>query len=371
MSENTQKCPACGSQQNTVKIKDRFYCPACASFIMAELKRRYYAGESDLGWEIQELWEQLKDPADLWIGDADSFLEADEIMRTEYEDMALYYRAPDASALLRNFVREKLNGDIRNFTEFNFQTLKYDTLYGCSDPDKFDCDNTFIIRAIYVLLFSDVFPDMQDWREITTGKSYRGDTVFTFHTIFGRPVPDKPGHFNGIDRYLAGDEPLYDRIREFHRNMARLGNYVVLPNHSVKLNDRFVTLNTYRGTNEWRDYMDQFLLALEPCLTAGDRRDETLYKLVHQRNRTAFAGYTTQQGFTRLVQNLLLDDFLDANGRAKNIFADSNGKVCFHWDFTRPAPEIYLAGVINYLDNAERIITDRTQRMIEKLRKYC
>ena len=337
---------------------------------MAKLKLRYYAGMKKIGWEIQDLWDQLRDQTDLWIGDAESFLEADEISRYQHEDMALYYRSPNAQTLLRAFVKQKLDGDIRNFKEFDFETLKGDDLFGCASLNNFDCDNTYIIRAVYVLLWSKVFPDMTDWRQIGAGKCYRGDTINTFHSIFGRPDPEKPGHFYGIDRF-SPDTALYDRIRRFRKKVCTLGNFVVLPNLSVKTKERFVTINTYRGTNHWHDYFDSFLLALESCLCCGDNTDETLCQLVFKRNHSAFAGYRSQEGFTRLAKNLLLDDYLDADGHAKNLFADTCGRIRYHWEKPQPPREVYLDSVINYLDHAEKIISNRADRMIEMLEEFC
>ena len=280
-------------------------------------------------------------------------------------------RLPDAQTLLREFVREKLNGNLDNFRDFDFETLKEDTRFGTADPKQFDGDNTFIIRAVYVLLWCEVFPKMTDWRAIGTGKSYRGDTIHTFHTIFGRADPDAPGHFYGIDRFAPVDAALYDRIRRFWKKMCTLGNYVVLPNAAATDKGNTVTLNTYRGTNRWRDYFDQFLLALEPCLSSGSRDDATLYELVHGGNAPAFAAYRGPGGFTHLVKALLLDDYLDDAGHAKNLFADANGKVRFHWERPQPEREVYFKGVENFLDRAERIISRRTDRMIERLRPFC
>ena len=146
---------------------------------------------------------------------------------------------------------------------------------------------------------------------------------------------------------------------------------MVLPNSAVKGEKSFITLNTYRGTNHWHDYFDQFLLALEPCLVNGDKSDKTLYKLVHERNHYAFDNYKSQDGFTRLVKNLLLDDYLDADGHARNLFADVNGKVRFHWEKPQPPRELYLQGVTKYLDHAEKIIFNRADRMIEMLKEFC
>ena len=371
MMETEKKCADCGAEHADIEFGGRFYCKLCAGQLREKLKKRYYAGAKELGWEIQELWERLRDPGDLWLGDAASFVEADELARSQREDMALHYRSPDARTLLLAFVREKLAGDLRNFKEFDFETLKYDDLFGCMDPQSFDGDDTYIIRAVYVLLFGKAFPDMTDWREIGTGKCYRGDTIHTFHTVFGRPDPARRGHFRGIDRFAPVDDALYERIRRFRKKVCTLGNYVVLPNSTIKAGDRFVTLNTYRGTNHWRDYFDRFMLALEPCLRDRSAADETLYRLVHERNDFAFAAYRCRDGFARLARNLLLDDYLDAQGHAMNIFAGADGKVRFHWEEPQPPREVYLQGVMNYIDRAERIISNRADRMIEMLKAFC
>lgn len=295
--------------------------------------------------------------------------EADENALMSGKNAPLYYCSADAKALVRAFIQEKLDGDLQKFKEFDIKTLKDDPVFGCTDPRYFDGDNTYIMRAVYVLLWSGVFPRMTDWREIDTGKYYRGDTIHTFYTIFGRSDPAQPGHFFGIDRFAPVDEALYERIRRFHNKVRTLGNFVVLPNCAVKTDAGFLTLNTYRGTNHWHDYFDRFLLALEPCLSCGDRSDETLYKLVHERNKYAFADYKGPGGFTRLVKALLLDDYLDADGRAVNFYADAGGRVRFHWDRPQVSRETYLQGVVNYLDHAEKIISQRADRMIEMLKE--
>ena len=72
-----------------------------------------------------------------------------------------------------------------------------------------------------------------------------------------------------------------------------------------------------------------------------------------------------------MIKALLLDDYLDADGHARNLFADVNGKVRFHWEKPQPSRELYLQGVVNYLDHAEKIISNRADRMIELLKAFC
>ena len=72
-----------------------------------------------------------------------------------------------------------------------------------------------------------------------------------------------------------------------------------------------------------------------------------------------------------MIKALLLDDYLDTDGHAKNLFADANGKVRFHWEKPQPPRELYLQGVTNYLDHAEKIISKRADRMIKMLKEFC
>ena len=62
-----------------------------------------------------------------------------------------------ARQLLQDFIREKLNGTLENIRTFNIKTLRGDDKFGC--PGRyFDCDDTEIMRAIYVVLWGDALP---------------------------------------------------------------------------------------------------------------------------------------------------------------------------------------------------------------------
>ena len=303
MNRNDRKCTVCGDENSGIKSGDKLYCRQCASDLMARMKQQYYSGAQQNGWEIQELWEQLRETSNRDFS-AELFDEEDEINGLPDEEREFSSYPSDAQILLRAFVREKLRGNLQNFLDFDFETLRGDERFGSKDSEHFDCDDTAIIRAVYVLLWRRVFPGLNAPGSIGTGKAYRGDTIHTFHTIFGRPNSEAPGHFFGIDRFAPIDDRLYERIRAFHRQSRTLGNYMVLPNIGLPVGRRILTLNTWRGTNRWHDYVDQFLLALEPCLDKGDRSDEILHRLVHERNALAFAEYMRPGGFAALANKL-------------------------------------------------------------------
>ena len=65
-----------------------------------------------------------------------------------------------ARHLLQDFIQEKLDGKLNNIRTFDIKTLRGDDKFGC--PGRyFDCDDTEIMRAIYVvcgLIFCRSFP---------------------------------------------------------------------------------------------------------------------------------------------------------------------------------------------------------------------
>ena len=263
-----------------------------------------------------------------------------------------------ARQLLRGFIREKLNGKLENFPSFNVKTLRGDDKFGC--PDRyFDCDDTEIMRAIYVVLWEDFLPDLS-METLGNGKKYRGDTMNSFHTMFGREIPERPGFYAGLEKYQPSDE-LRNRVREYSRNhCSTLGNFMVLPNLSAEK----TTLNFYRGTNGWRDFFDRFLISLRQVLCNDPDTDPILKKLV-QANAFCFDQFEGESGFRTLIRGLRLEDYTDLarSGEPKIIFP-----LNYHWK--NPADrETYFADAEKYLDKAERIIENRGRQMAAMLAK--
>ena len=61
--------------------------------------------------------------------------------------------------LIITFVDDKLNGNIDLLVTFPLSSLQYDKTFGCPNR-KFDCDDTELIRAIYCLVFNDVWKNL-------------------------------------------------------------------------------------------------------------------------------------------------------------------------------------------------------------------
>ena len=260
-----------------------------------------------------------------------------------------------ARLILRAFIREKLNGKLDELLTFDFKTLRGSEAFGCPGR-RFDGDDTEIVRAICVVLWEDLVPELS-MAALGDGKKYRGDTVNSFHTMFGREIPGRPGFFAGLEKYDPPEE-MRERVREFgNAYCSTVGNFVVLPN----LYARGTTLNMYRGTNDWRDFFDRFLIQLRNVLCGGERKDPLLAELVNA-NAFCFARFEGADGFSALVRGLLLEDYCDRESAPKIVFP-----MNYHWKNPADA-DAYFRDAAAYLDNAERIITNRGRRILDILR---
>lgn len=258
-----------------------------------------------------------------------------------------------ATSLINHFIEERLQGDLNELANFDFAQLRGDNKYGVCRSNSFDCDNTNLANAIYLLVFEDVWKDLTPF-SLKNGV-YRGDTINSFNTTFGRAVTT--GGFAGLNRFEP-DESLEQRVIKFHSLYHTIGNFIVLPNASVAGR----TLNTFRGSYyQWRDYIDKFIGALHLALTSPQSANNELFHQLIEANAKDFEQYYHQAGFELLVDKLLLNDCINQEGQAKQLF-----DVVYHWD-KRLTRELYLRHVNQYLDFSESFIEKRGAKMVEIL----
>jgi hypothetical protein len=258
-----------------------------------------------------------------------------------------------AKYLINDFVEERLQGDLSKLACFDFAQLRGDRKYGSCSGNLFDCDNTNIANAIYLLVFDGVWIDIS--QETLENGLYRGDTINTFNTIFGKPIA--VGGFAGLSRFEPSEE-LQQRVWKFHSQYHTIGNCMVLPNARVGK----YSLNTFRGTYpHWRDYIDKFVEALHQQLTESQNCDNETFCQLMAANAKDFEPYRSQAGFELLMGKLLLDDCINNNGKPKQLF-DS----VYHWDKSL-ARDIYLKHIDQYLDFSESFIEKRGARVVEIL----
>ena len=368
MTEKTQICVQCGAEDRCYGHEGRHYCRLCAHGLLSQLKQEYFrSGEAVLGWKIDDLWRQIVfDPRN---PEYDEFRLEDASWLDEVEDeelennTILAYAREDARELVRDFIAERLDGDLDKLKNFNLSSLENDAKYGQQTGNSFDADDCLLARAIYVLVWGDVFPYL-NMLSVGSGCAYRGDTMNTFHTMFGREIPEQPGCYYGLENFHP-DEKTRTLAGKFHDLVPTIGNYVVLPNYA---DENRKTINTYRGCHfRWRDYFDQFTTALEAVLTNTSEQDAGLRVLVRERNGYAFEKYAGFDGFRHLAEQLFLDSYLGEDGHAFAFNTVMTDKVMYHWMKPRPSDEEYLKGAQWYARNAIQIIHWRAERIVNVL----
>ena len=103
-----------------------------------------------------------------------------------------------AKNLVQEFTAEYLDADIDNLASFDFCLLEQDKRFGCPGRN-FDHDDTNIAKALYIIIWSDLIPNLS-FDNIGTGCLYRGDTLNTFNTLFGKDYNGWLRGENTIDR---------------------------------------------------------------------------------------------------------------------------------------------------------------------------
>lgn len=254
---------------------------------------------------------------------------------------------------IRRFSEKYLGGDLDNLLTFSMSKIFPDKEFGCRGESRFDCDDTEIIRSIYIVLFADVWPGLTT--QSLADYTFRGETINTFNTMFGKPTNESKHPRLDV---LSPSAELSEKVVQFRTTFHYVGNFVVLPN--IWFNS--TSINRYRGCHEeWHDFFDRFLVALEAVLTDQSDVDIHLKELV-EANRMPFLPYFGTVGFKKLITSLYLEDYLNKDG---NPFILSKG-FCW-WQDTIDRDE-YFAEAERYIDFSTHVIEKRGLRMIAALK---
>lgn len=265
--------------------------------------------------------------------------------------------------LIKDFIRERLSGDIDKLATFSLTKLWNDDVYGCPNR-QFDCDDTNLMRAVYCIVFKNAWNNLT--METLAKSILRGDTMNTRATLFGRKTKTEESNHPGIDKYSPSQE-LSDRVSDFYTVCNSIGNMMVLPNHSKKIEllengkvkQTWWTINTHRGCcPEIQDYMDRFLIQMYKILTMTPDADENLMELV-QANKDQFEMYYGEEGWKNYIRNNMLEYYCD-----EHFIPTLSSKGYTFWRNCYTSRDNYLKECERYLDFVTPIINERATRMI-------
>ena len=253
-----------------------------------------------------------------------------------------------AIRLMKEFVAEKLDGDIDRLRDFDLSSLKEDPKYGDHDISRAN-----IAKAIVSLVFGG------DWPELTVDTlnhyDYRLEPICHYQNIFGANIMDV--YFKGLKNFNPSEE-LHQRAVKCAHMTYNIGNLIVLPN---KFNDK-ESLSNYRANTKFRSYMDKYLMALYNVMTEQKKPDIHLKGILYK-NRKMMVDYQGDEDFIKFIHAMMLEPFIDNMGRPKSVF---KGVRSYMKDLDRAT---YMEAVKEYIAFCNEFIPKRGERMIERIKQ--
>ena len=256
-------------------------------------------------------------------------------------------KACDTFALnmLKRFVKERLDGDIRKLKYFDFDTLKEDRDFGDDRGLSVAGIDTMLMKSVLTLAFADAYPDFT--YESMDRHKYKSDTINITNTIFGFSYED---YYKALETYDVPDD-LRKRVIRFGKKVHTIGNVMVLPSGLQMMRD---TKPLGRG------YCDVFLIEFYRMM-AGERKCNMKMFDALNLKKKEIGSFRNADNFSHIVHELMLDDFLDRDGMPKKVF-----KGLFSWE---PGidRETYIEAATEFLNFCEPFIDRRADRIIERL----
>lgn len=247
--------------------------------------------------------------------------------------------------MLKRFVAQRLDGDIRKLKDFDFGSLKDDREFG-DERDIAVCGlESMLIKAVLTLAFADTWPGFT--YESMGKNKYKADPINITNTIFGLHFED---YYKALETYDVPNE-LKERVIRFEKKVYTIGNIMVLT----------PGLCLMRNTKPMgRGYLDVFLCEFYKMM-AGEKKCNLKMLDAIGLKKKEIAGFRSEQNFKNIAYDLMLDDFLDSTGKPKQVFHG-----LFSWEPGIPR-KAYLKAATEFLNFCEPFVDKRADRIIEKL----
>lgn len=251
-----------------------------------------------------------------------------------------------ALRIVKDFVKERLNGDIDKLRDFDLGTLKEDEKYGKDFVSKSE-----LAKSIMALVFGDA------WSNLTVDSidhyEYCSSQMVHFQNLFGSNILDQ--YFKGMQKFCPSKEQFERALRVAHL-LDSIGNFWVLPN---KLNDK-ESMASYKDNPKFRGYMDRYLHAMY-AVFMDEKRPDMHLKGIFYKNRKVMTAYQGAEGWARFVNNMMLQDFVDESGKPKEIFD-------YVWSYMKDLDrESYFKSVDKFCTFCEEAIPKRADQIISVL----
>ena len=147
---------------------------------------------------------------------------------------------------------------------------------------------------------------------------------------------------------------LNQRAMNTARTIYTIGNIWVLPNKAI--------FENHKDSSKYHGYMDGFLKGMYQVFAQQKNRDKEL-EYIFNKNRKYMTGYQGEEGFRLFVHNMVLDDYMDANGMPADIFANVWGTM------KNLDRETYFNAVDRFCSFCETAIPKRGKLIVDKLKE--
>jgi len=253
-----------------------------------------------------------------------------------------------AAALISDFVKERLDGDMTQLRDFDLLTLYGDEKYGNTDGYGCVIEQMALVKAICSVVYRKAWPELSYFR--IHSYEYSIGLLNTSVMLLGCPVGDE---FKGMTKF----NPTQDQMKRawaFYRLHHTIGNYVVWPSKGgslVHLRDSIP--RRYR-------YVDVYLAEIHKAMDDVKKMQMDVKASVYGA-RKYFKRYQRAGGFADMCHQMMLDDYLDYHGKSIILF---DGVWSDQKDLTA---EHYFKSFDNYLTFCEQVIPRRSDQIIKRL----
>lgn len=249
--------------------------------------------------------------------------------------------------LIKDFIEQKLDGDISRLASFDFNTLEKDEKFGDCRGFAFAVEKSNIMKAIMSVAFGDLWQGLT--QDSLDNYTYNVTRINQMHYLFGANIMDQ--YFKGMQNFHPTKEQHERAVRVSHL-LNTIGNLWVLPGN----------IDADKDTYHYHGYADLFLKDLYNVMIGGGVAHPDLKASVYN-TRKQLGHLKGAEGFDKMAKGLFLDDFLGHDGKPVDVLP----QIWFLMKFLKS--ETYFKAVDDYCTFMESFVPKRASLIVEKLRR--
>lgn len=256
-----------------------------------------------------------------------------------------------ARQLLLDFIDDKLSGVIDFLQFFDFGTLKDDPKYGPLKGPS-DIPHYAIIKSIMEVAFGSNWPNLNV--QSMDHYLYQTGSIICDNRLVG--IRLSPRNFKAL-KNLADDDILIDMAEELHSLKPIIGNFLVWPNKAV--------MSNMHETSKMRGYIDRMFIAMYEVLANGSTHNLDVSAALYK-NRKLMVNYQGAEGFRRFMDDSLLNDFLDSEGKPQLLFEGVSVTARdFNPEQLRGAIALYYSFMVPFIRKRSNAIVNILKRNLK------